>query len=145
MVKESGSVVIALLLSSFSMWGAGCGSSASSTGDGGVNDTRTVSSLSDAEVGAFCDQMAAIEGGYSKPKVLSCNDDAGATITLTLTFDIGANQAECKTRFKTQLPPACASLTVGTIKTCVADTYAQTCSSPDTGPTSCDSFFACAV
>jgi hypothetical protein len=122
----------------------GCGSSSSSPGDGGIDNARTISSLSDAEIGAFCDQLAAIEGGYSKTKSLSCSDDAGVTISTDVTFNIGANQGECKTRFKTQLPAACGSLTVDTIKTCVADTYAQTCSSPDNGPASCASFFACA-
>jgi hypothetical protein len=113
-----------------------CGSS-SSGGSG-------IAAMSDANLGALCDQLAGIEGGYSKEKDLSCSDDAGSTVDVMLTFNIGANQAACKTQFK-MLPAACASLTTGEVVACVTDTYAQTCAdSSSANPPSCDALVACA-
>ena len=137
-------VVGSIALSGFLALGSGCSSSGSSGSDGGgVASSKTIASLSDAEAGAFCTELAGIEGGYSHEKTLTCGDDAGATLTLTFSFDIGANQTECKAQFKLGLPPACAALTVGDVTSCVADTYAATCSSPD-DPASCNKLITCA-
>jgi hypothetical protein len=122
---------------------AGCGSSGSSPSDGGVATSRKLTSLSDSEVGSFCDQLAAIEGGYNHEKTLTCGDDAGGSVTVTLMSDIGANQTECKVQFKSQLPPACSNLTVGDITVCVTDIYAETCATSNDDPASCHNLFTC--
>lgn len=140
-----------LALVAFLTIGIGCGSSGDGktptdgggTGTGGTTgnsptDSKALGSLTDSEIGAFCDALAGIAGGYSKERVLTCG-----SVMVTISFDIGANQAGCKTQFKTMLPPACANLTAGTVKTCVSDTYNSTCDTPDQGPSSCASFFSC--
>ena len=101
---------------------AACGSSAQQ-GDGGPAPpaTATVATLSGAQLGALCDQLAATEGGYSHPKMLAC--DGG---TSTLTFNIGTNQTQCKQALGA-VAASCGTLTVGDLQGCVTDTYAQTC------------------
>jgi hypothetical protein len=121
---------------------AGCGGGGGENpggADGGAPSASTpVRSLTDEQRGAFCEELAAIEGGYSKPKQLDC--DGG---TSTVTFTIGATQAECKLVLGA-LPASCASLTVGAMRSCVTDTYAATCDTPDL-PASCDPFFTCVL
>jgi hypothetical protein len=114
-------------------------SSSATQGDGGSQPSagKAIASLSDAELGALCDQLAATEGGYSHPKMLTC--DAG---TQTLSFGIGSNQAQCKQALG-PLGASCGTLTVGNVQGCVTDTYAQTCSSSDLIAPSCDPFFSC--
>src|SRR5262249_46388175 len=99
---------------------------------------KTIATLSDAERGFFCDALAAIEGGYSKTLDLVCADG-----TNTLSFWIGSDQMSCKDVFMA-LPMSCASLTVGQFRTCVADTYAETCDTFATSPASCAPYFSCA-
>jgi hypothetical protein len=139
-MKRTLGIAGAMLLFVMSL-SSGCGSSSSS--GGAPSDTSTLGSLSDAQVGAFCDELAGIAGGYNKQKMITCNDDAGGSTTVTLSFDIGANQAECKARFRAELPAACKPLTVGSVKTCVTDSYNLTCATADQDVASCDAFFAC--
>src|SRR6185295_2099692 len=74
-----------------------------------------LSDLSDGQAAAFCDDLALIQGGYGrKTRTLSC----GAA-EVTLSFDLGANQAQCKASW--MLPGACSGLTAGQITTCVQD------------------------
>jgi hypothetical protein len=118
--------------------GADCGSSATSASSPPA-DSTTIVSLGEGELGAFCAELASVEGGYSKTHDLSC--DSG---TSSVSFQIGTDQASCETQFKA-LPASCATLTVGQLKSCVTDTYASTCDTNDAAIPSCDPFFTCAL
>ena len=118
--------------------GAGCGSSSTSAGSPPA-DSRTIVSLGDGERGAFCAELASVEGGYSKTHDLSCEGGSSS-----VSFQIGSDQASCETLFKA-LPASCATLTVGQLKACVTDTYASTCDTSNAAMPSCDPFFTCAL
>lgn len=115
----------------------GCGGGSGTTG--APADSKTIVVLSDGELGAYCDQLAAIEGGYSHPKDLNCEGGSSS-----VTFEIGNDQASCKTLLKS-LPSSCANLTVGQVKACVTDTYGATCATSGNSLPSCDPFFSCIV
>lgn len=129
-----------LLIPWLCLFWTACGSS-SQPGDGGAVPPTgdKVGSLNDAQLGALCDQLSATEGGYSHTKTLNC--DAAAE---TVSFQIGANQAQCKQLLQT-VGASCAVLTVGAVQGCVTDTYAVTCASANPIPDSCTPFFSCAV
>jgi hypothetical protein len=117
-----------------------CGSS-SQQGDGGGTPpaSDTIGTLNDSQLGALCDQLAATAGGYGHTKTLTCD-----AATEMVSFQIGANQTQCKQLLKT-VGASCAVLTVGELQGCVTDTYAVTCASPSPFPPSCDPFFSCVV
>ena len=118
--------------------GADCGSSSTSASSPPA-DSKTIVSLGDGELGAFCAELASVEGGYSKTHDLTCEGG-----TSSVSFQIGTDQASCETVFKA-LPASCATLTVGQLKTCVADTYATTCDTSNAALQSCDPFFTCVL
>jgi hypothetical protein len=117
--------------------GVDCGSSVTSASSPPA-DSSTIVSLGDAALGAFCAELASVEGGYSKVHDLSCEGGSSS-----VSFQIGTDQASCETQFKA-LPASCVALTVGQLKTCVADTYAATCDDSNLVTPSCDPFFTCA-
>jgi hypothetical protein len=107
-----------------------------------VHDGRDVTTLSNEERGVFCDQLAGIAGGYGAEarKHLTCDDGAIRTIQ----FVRDSNRAECEYRYL-NLPTECWDLTVGQIKKCIREFYAQTCTSlMDATPlASCDAIPDC--
>jgi hypothetical protein len=119
----------------------GCG------GDGGdpsattrpPND-KTIVTLTEGERKGFCDDLAAIEGGYSHPRELTCDG-----VTNTITFSIGTDQMNCAKAFAALPATTCASLTVGQFESCVTDIYAETCDSFATSPPSCAPVYACLI
>jgi hypothetical protein len=117
-----------------------CGAS-SQQGDGGAvpPSINSIATLSDPELGALCEQLAATEGGYSHAKMLAC--EAG---TQAISFQIGPDQAQCKQLLRA-VGASCGVLTVGAVQGCVTDIYAETCSSASPIPSSCDPFFSCLV
>jgi hypothetical protein len=133
MTRASPTIGIVTLL----VCGAACGGGSGSTANGPPASGKTIVSLTDTEKGAFCANLAAIEGGYSKPHELACDGATG-----TVTFSIGMDQASCKTIFAA-LPASCASLTVGQLTACVTDTYAATCDTANQEVPSCTPFFNC--
>jgi hypothetical protein len=138
----------AVLVGSLVALSGGCSASnATSPVDGGgdvagIDRTRAISTLSGADRAAFCGELAAIEGGYSEQKTVNC--DGGATRTIS--FTIGNDQMGCETRFETQLPAGCASLTVGDLEGCVTALYAGALCSQSTilDVAACSNWVACA-
>jgi hypothetical protein len=130
-VLTAGIVTLLLLLY------MGCGSD--SPPNAPPPDGKTIVTLSDGERGFFCMDLAAIEGGYSNPHELTCNG-----VTNTVTFSIGTGLESCKQVFMA-LPATCASLTVGQFRTCVTDTYAETCDNIGTSPPSCQPVLSCLI
>jgi hypothetical protein len=129
---------------SISIAAAGCGGGSAdgrdttSDPEGEVTPppSSKLSDLSDGQAAAFCEDLALRQGGYGrKTRTLTCGE-----AEVTLSFDLGATEAECKASWR--LPPACSSLTVGQITSCVQDIQAATCEAKDTP--SCDPFLACA-
>ena len=127
-VPTAGIAIATLLLC------VGCGGSPSTTPP---PDDKAIVTLSDGERGLFCADLAAIEGGYSKPLELACEGG-----TNTITFSIGGDQMSCSDAFKA-LPATCTSLTVGQFKSCVTDSYAETCDNFATSPPSCAPVLSC--
>jgi hypothetical protein len=129
-----------------SMAAAGCGDEddgrdADPSATGGAMSlppsSSMLSDISDGQAAAFCGDLESIQGGYGRrTRTFTCGD-----LEVTLAFDLGANEAECKVSFTT-LPDACSSLTTGQIKACVQEIWTATCESQDTP--SCDPFLACA-
>jgi hypothetical protein len=138
----------AVVVGSLVVLGGGCsGSNATSPLDGGgdvagLDRTRAISTLSSADRAAFCDELAAIEGGYSEQKTLNC----GGGETRTISFTIGNDQMGCETRFESQLPAGCGSVTVGDLEGCVTALYAGALCSQSTilDVAACSNWVACA-
>ncbi len=133
MTKASGT---AALLAWMAL-GVGCGGSGTSASSPPA-DSSTIASLGDGELGAFCAELASVEGGYSKLHDLACEGGSSS-----VSFQIGTDQTSCEALFKA-LPASCGTLTVGQLKACVADTYAATCDTSNLVTASCDPFFTCA-
>ena len=120
LVGEGGARLVVAIVLAFSAGSVSCDD------DVFVDDVRDLTTLSDDERGVFCDQLAEIAGGYGADarKQVMCEDGTIRTIQ----FVPDSNRADCEYRYL-NLSTECWDLTVGQIKMCVREFYAQTCSS----------------
>jgi hypothetical protein len=86
-----------------------------------VDPSKKVIALTDEERAAFCDELAAIAGGYNVSQSLTCDG-----VVRQIKFVSDANRQECEYRYL-NLVKSCWDLTVAQVMSCEREFYAQTC------------------
>lgn len=108
---------------------AACGGGVSDSS--GVDSSKPITDLSDSERTTVCEWAIEVQGGAGHQT--SCGD--GVTVTTT-------TQAKCEMD-SSQLPPACSSVTVAELETCVNAIGDDTCGEFFSPGSACSEYFSC--